>query len=206
MGRELLERIRPGALTDGASSDETHYNLASALIKSIRGSDPDAAIYYLARLIKGGEEPRFIARRLVILASEDIGNANPNALNLAVSTFRAVADIGYPECRIILSQLVLYLAHSPKSNSAIMAIDKAMAAVEAGTILDVPDFLKDGHYAGAKSLGRAVGYRYPHDFGGWVEQQYTAKPVHFVELSDIGFEQTLKEWRARLIKEGGKKG
>lgn len=198
---DALKSLRPYALTDGAGADETHYNLASALIKSIRGSDADAAIYYLARLIRGGEEPRFIARRLLILASEDIGNANPNALNLAASTYRSVADIGYPESRIILSQLVIYLACSPKSNTALEAIDAAMGAVEEGLIMEVPQHLKDAHYHGAKKLGRGVDYKYPHAFGGWVEQEYTAEPVKFVELKEIGFEKTLADWKARITGE-----
>lgn len=193
-----LKRLRPHSLNDGASESETHYNLASALIKSIRGSDPDAAIYYLARLIRGGEDPRFIARRLAILASEDIGNANPNALTMANSTYELVAKIGYPEARIILSQLVIYLACSPKSNSAYLAIDKALEAIDGGLLLEVPDHLKDAHFAGAKELNRGVEYKYPHDHGGFVEQQYTTKPVKFVDFIPIAFEKTLKEWLEKI--------
>ncbi|MGE4294263.1 MAG: replication-associated recombination protein A [Campylobacterales bacterium] len=195
---ELLKSIRPQALSDGASEDETHYNLASALIKSIRGSDPDAALYYLARLIKGGEEPRFLARRLLILASEDIGNANPNALILANAAFQSVAAIGWPESRIILAQLAIYLACSPKSNTAIKAIDEAMGAVEGGLVLEVPAHLKDAHFAGAKKLGRGVEYKYPHDFGGYVKQTYTAQPVHFVDLLPVGYEKTLADWLEKI--------
>lgn len=140
---KLLKSIRPTMLNDGASSSETHYNLISAMIKSIRGSDMDAAIYYLARLIKAGEDPVFIARRLLILASEDIGNANPQALNIASNCFYAVSKIGYPESRIILSQTVIYLASSPKSNTAITAIDKAIKSIEEGELLEIPEYLKE---------------------------------------------------------------
>lgn len=193
-----LKSLRKTSLNDGASESETHYNLASALIKSVRGSDPDAAIYYLARLIKGGEDPRFIARRLLILASEDIGNANPEALILANSAYQAVANLGYPEARITLAQLTIYLACSPKSNSAYVAIDKALGAISDGLILDVPDYLKDAHFAGAKDLGRGIGYKYPHDFGGFVEQEYTIQPVKFVEFVEVAYEKRLAEWLAKI--------
>jgi len=195
---DTLKKLRPNSLTDGAGESETHYNLASALIKSIRGSDEQASVYYLARLIAGGEEPRFIARRLAILAAEDIGNANPNALQLANAAFGLVEKIGMPESRIILSQLAIYLACSPKSNSAYMAIDDALALISNGEIYEVPPHLKDAHFAGAAKLGRGVGYKYPHDFGGWTAQKYTAKPVDVVKLKDIGFEKTLKEWLAKI--------
>lgn len=193
-----LKQLRPYSLTDGAGESETHYNLASALIKSIRGSDEQAAVYYLARLIAGGEEPRFIARRLAILAAEDIGNANPNAIQLANAAFGLVEKIGMPESRIILSQLAIYLACSPKSNSAYLAIDDALAMIASGEIYPVPPHLKDAHFAGAKSLGRGIGYKYPHDFGGWTEQKYTEKPVDVVKLKDIGFEKTLQEWLDKI--------
>jgi len=195
---DTLKRLRPSSLTDGAGESETHYNLASALIKSIRGSDEQAAVYYLARLIAGGEEPRFIARRLAVLAAEDIGNANPNALILANATFSLVEKIGMPESRIILSQLAIYLACSPKSNSAYLAIDDAIELIDRGEIYDVPPHLKDAHFKGAKELGRGIGYKYPHDFGGYVEQKYTTKPVNVVKLNEIGFEKTLKEWLAKI--------
>ncbi len=195
---DTLKRLRPNSLTDGAGESETHYNLASALIKSIRGSDEQAAVYYLARLIAGGEEPRFIARRLAILAAEDIGNANPNALQIANAAFGLVEKIGMPESRIILSQLAIYLACSPKSNSAYTAIDDALALISSGEIYEVPPHLKDAHFAGAAKLGRGIGYKYPHDFGGWVEQKYTAKPIDIVKLKDIGFEKTLKEWLEKI--------
>lgn len=194
-----LKSIKPTALSDGASESETHYNLASALIKSIRGSDENAAVYYLARLFVAGEDPRFIARRLLILASEDIGNANPNALNIANSTYQAVKEIGWPESRIILSQTVIYLANSPKSNNAYNAINAAVQAINQGEILDIPNYIKDGHYSGAEKLG-IKGYKYPHDFGGWVEQKYLSKDLRFVGDEKKGFEKILEEWKNNLIK------
>ncbi|WP_442764320.1 replication-associated recombination protein A [Sulfurospirillum cavolei] len=186
---ETLKSLRPSALKDGVSSDNTHYNLISAMIKSVRGSDVDAALYYLARLIDGGESPDFIARRLIILASEDIGNANPNALNLAASTLTAVSKIGYPEARIILSQCLIYLACSPKSNSAYQAINDALSYVKNEKALTVPEHLKSPS---------PKGYLYPHDFGGWVEQSYSEKPLHFYRNLPIGFEKTLNEWLEKI--------
>lgn len=199
---ETIKQLRPSSLTDGSAESETHYNLTSALIKSIKGSDEQAAIYYLARLIAAGEEPRFIARRLAILAAEDIGNANPNALQIASAAFGLVEKIGMPESRIILSQLAIYLACSPKSNSAYTAIDDALALISSGEIYEVPPYLKDAHFAGAAKLGRGIDYKYPHDFGGWVDQKYTAKPVDVVKLKEIGFEKTLKEWLRKIKGDG----
>lgn len=187
---ELLKSLRPNALKDGVSSDDSHYNLISAMIKSIRGSDIDAALYYLARLIDGGESADFIARRLVILASEDIGNANPNALNLASSTLLSVSKIGFPEARIILSQCVIYLASSPKSNSSYLAINEALNYVQNSPKLEVPNHLKSPS---------PKGYMYPHDFGGFVKQEYLAKKLKFYTNKEIGFEKTLNEWHEKII-------
>ena len=181
---ELLKSLRPAAQSLGSSEAGVHYDLASALIKSIRGSDPDAAIYYLARLIEGGEPPEFIARRLVILSSEDIGNANPQALTLTTSAMMSVKQIGYPEARIILAQAVIYLCASPKSNTAYNAINAAQSAVKNGVILDIPEHLRQQH----------KGYLYPHDFGGWVEQKYLSKPLKFVEFKNSGYEAKMGEW------------
>ncbi len=186
---ETLKSLRPTMLKDGMSSDDSHYNLASAMIKSIRGSDVDAALYYLARLIDGGESVEFITRRLVILASEDIGNANPHALNLAVSTMTATSKIGYPESRIILSQCVIYLASSPKSNAAYKAINTTQAYIENEPRLTVPDTLKSPS---------PQGYLYPHDYNGWVEQKYLQKDVQFYTSSGMGFEKTLDEWLKKI--------
>ncbi len=182
---EVLKSLRPNALQAGSSEAGVHYDLISALIKSVRGSDENAAIYYLARLIEGGESADFIARRLVILASEDIGNANPQAMTLTASCLTSVSKIGFPEARIILAQAVIYLCGSPKSNAAYLAINKALESVRAGNILDIPPALQanDGQ-----------GYLYPHDFGGYVKQEYLSKPLKFVELKDIGYEKKMKDW------------
>ena len=145
---------------------EQHYDIISAFIKSLRGSDPNAAVYWLARMIKGGEDPLFIARRMVILAAEDIGLANPNALLLAQSTFAAVQQIGMPEGRIPLSECAIYLATSPKSNSSIMAIDTAMALVESSGDLSVPLHLRNAPTKLMKELGYHQGYKYAHDYEG----------------------------------------
>ena len=187
---ELLKSLRPNALQAGSSEAGVHYDLASALIKSIRGSDADAAIYYLARLIEGGESADFIARRLVILASEDIGNANPQALTLTTSTLTSVKQIGYPEARIILAQAVIYLCASPKSNSAYLAINKALKAVREGEIAEIPKNITQQN----------EGYLYPHDFGGYVKQEYLSKPMQFVALKEIGYEKKMKEWLELLCK------
>ena len=186
---ETLKQIRPHAMQAGSSESESHYELTSAMIKSIRGSDIDAAIYYLARLVDGGEPAEFIARRLAILASEDIGNANPPALNLASATLNIVKHIGYPEARISLSQLVIYLASSPKSNSAYMAINSALKAIKEGEIHPIPSHIKT----------HAKNYVYPHDFGGWVKQSYLSKPLHFYDTKQIGFEKTLWQWHEKII-------
>ncbi len=152
---------------------EMHYDIISAFIKSIRGSDPDAAIYWLARMVKGGEDLEFIARRLVIVAAEDIGLANPNALLLANATFDSLRKIGWPEGRIILAECTVYLANSPKSNSAYMAIDRALEAVESTGNLPVPIHLRNAPTKLMKELGYGQGYKYAHDFkGNYVEQQY----------------------------------
>ena len=184
----ILKQIRPHAMQAGSSESESHYDLTSAMIKSIRGSDIDASVYYLARLVEGGEPAEFIARRLTILASEDIGNANPPALNLASSTLNIVKHIGYPEARISLSQLVIYLASSPKSNAAYLAINNAQKAIKNGEIYPIPSHIKT----------HAKTYLYPHDFGGWVAQSYLEKPLHFYNTQQIGFEKTLWEWHEKI--------
>ncbi|GAA7071162.1 replication-associated recombination protein A [Helicobacter pylori] len=185
---KTLQSLRPHSLNDGSYSDDTHYNLTSALIKSLRGSDENASIYYLARLIAGGENPEFIARRLVIFASEDIGNANPNALNLAASCLFSVKQIGYPEARIILSQCVIYLACSPKSNTAYRAINQALDCVQKGSLYPIPKHL----------LPNSKDYLYPHDYNGYVKQDYLEKPLNLVSSQGIGFEKTLLEWLDKI--------
>jgi len=158
---------------------DQHYDVASALIKSIRGSDVDATLHYLARMVDAGEDPRFIARRLMISASEDIGMADPTSLQIAVAAAQAVALIGFPEARITLSQAAIHLALAPKSNAAILAIDAALADVRKGLAGPVPPHLRDGHYKGAAKLGHAQGYVYPHNVPGAVAaQQYAPDAVH----------------------------
>ena len=185
---DLLKELRENVIGDGVSSSDTHYDLASAMIKSLRGSNIDAALYYMSRLINGGESVDFITRRLVIFASEDIGNANPNALNLAVNTMIACNKIGYPESRIILSQCAIYLASSPKSNSAYKAVNKALEEIKAGKLLDIPKHWDSQH----------IGYLYPHNFGGYVEQEYLKEDLELYESSNIGFEKTLNEWLNKI--------
>lgn len=154
---------------------DQHYDTISAFIKSMRGSDPDAAIYYLAKMLYAGEDPRFVARRIVICASEDVGNADPMALVVATSALRAVEFIGMPEARIPLAQATIYIAGAPKSNACYKAIEAALKDISTEETMEVPDHLKDSHYPGAKELGHGKGYKYPHDYGGYVEQDYLKK-------------------------------
>lgn len=180
--KNVTERLQENPLAYDRNG-EMHYDIISAFIKSIRGSDPDAAIYWLARMVKGGEEPEFIARRLVIVASEDIGLANPNALLLANATFDAVHKVGWPEGRIPLAECTVYLANSPKSNSSYMALDRAMQAVEATGNLPVPLHLRNAPTKLMKDLGYHEGYKYAHDYkGNYVAQQYLPD-----ELADTRF-------------------
>ncbi|MDT7580232.1 MAG: putative ATPase [Pseudonocardiales bacterium] len=171
--RAAVERAVTEAAVRYDRAGDQHYDVISAFIKSIRGSDPDAALHYLARMLVAGEDPRFVARRLMVHASEDVGLADPTALPAAVAAAQVVALVGLPEARIALAQVTLHLATAPKSNAVITAIDAAMADVRAGAADPVPPHLRDGHYAGAQKLGNAVGYRYPHDAeGAVVGQQY----------------------------------
>ena len=154
---------------------DQHYDTISAFIKSMRGSDPDAAIYYLAKMLYVGEDPRFLARRIVICASEDVGNADPMALVVATSALRAVEFVGMPEAKIPLAQATIYVAKAPKSNACYKAIEAAMEDVEKEQTMEGPYHLKDSHYLGAKKLGHGQGYKYPHDYEGYVEQDYLPK-------------------------------
>ena len=157
---------------------EWHYDVISAFIKSVRGSDPNAAVYWLARMLTAGEDVKFIARRLIILAAEDIGLANPNALLIATSCFDAVNYIGMPEARIILSEATIYLALSPKSNSAYLAIDEALAEIKKSGNLNVPHHLRNAPTKLMKELGYGVGYKYPHSYpGNFIEQQYLPEEI-----------------------------
>lgn len=168
--RGVLERAGSTRLLSYDKDGDVHYDVASAFIKSMRGSDPDAAVYWLARMVHGGEDPRFIARRILIFASEDVGNADPRALMVAHAAFKAAESIGWPECRINLSQAAVYMALAPKSNAAITAIDAALDEVRTGPARRVPDHLRDRHRPGSEKYGR---YLYPHSYpGGWVEQRY----------------------------------
>ena len=180
---------------------EQHYDIISAFIKSLRGSDPNAAVYYLARMIKGGEDPLFIARRMVILAAEDIGLANPNALLLAQSTFDAVKQIGLPEGRIPLSECAIYLATSPKSNSAIMAIDNAMALVEQTGDLSLPLHIRNAPTKLMKELGYHVGYKYAHDYqGNFVDLEFLPEQIKGRKLYEPSENNREKEIRQQLSK------
>ncbi len=180
---------------------DNHYDTISAFIKSMRGSDPDAAVFYLAKMLYAGEDVKFIARRIMICASEDVGNADPMAISVAVAAAQAVERVGMPEAQIILSQAVLYVATAPKSNSAVNAIMAANAAVRAHKTT-VPSHLQDAHYKGSANLGRGTGYKYAHDYPNhYVEQQYLPeeiKDMQFYEPSDMGYEKAIQEHFQRI--------
>ena len=188
---------------------DNHYDTISAFIKSMRGSDPDAAVYYLAKMLYAGESVTFIARRMMICASEDVGNADPNALNVAVSAALAVERVGMPEAQIILAQAVTYIATAPKSNSAVCAIGDAMETVKETGSLPVPVHLQDAHYKGSAKLGHGVGYQYPHDFPNhYVEQQYLPYELNgkeFYKPSGNGYEVKIREHLSKIRKEAEKK-
>ncbi|RME66668.1 MAG: hypothetical protein D6778_04385 [Nitrospirae bacterium] len=172
---------------------QTHYDLASALQKSMRGSDPDATVYYLARMIEAGEDPMFIARRIVVCAAEDVGNADPQALMVATSAMVATEKIGLPEARIPLAQAAIYVATAPKSNASYLAIERAIESVRNEPLMEVPDHLKDAHYSGAEKLGRGTGYLYPHNYPDhYVKQKYLQEDRTFYEPTEQGYEKTIK--------------
>lgn len=170
-----------------------HYDTASAFIKSLRASDPDAAMYWLAKMLEAGEDLRFIARRLVIFASEDIGNADPRALTLACNAMTAAEKIGMPEARIVLSQVVAFCATCPKSNAAIVAVDEALCDIRTGRTQDVPKAFRDTHYAGAKQLGHGKGYEYDHAAGGFSGQSGLTERRSYYRPADIGYERTIRQ-------------
>lgn len=186
---------------------DNHYDTISAFIKSMRGSDPDAAVYYLARMLYAGEDVKFIARRIMICASEDVGNADPNALVVAVSAAQAVERIGMPESQIILSQAAAYVATAPKSNAAYMGIAKAMKTVADTRIMPVPAHLQDRHYKGAEKLGHGLGYKYAHDYPNhYVTQQYLPdgmEGMRFYEPSENGYEKKIREHMEFIKREAG---
>lgn len=198
------DSIQRKAVVYDGTGDE-HFDLASAFIKSIRGSDPDAAIYWMARMLEGGEEPRFIARRLIILASEDIGCADPMSLVVATAALQAVEFIGLPECQLNLAQAVVHLATAPKSNASAKAIWAARKDAAEGRTVTVPAHLRDAHYKGAGRLGHGQGYRYAHDSAtGYVEQEYLPVLVQYFEPTDRGYEAKIREYLASLREnEGG---
>ena len=187
---EAEESIQKKAVVYDKDEDE-HYDTISAFIKSVRGSDPDAAIYWLAKMLVAGEDPRFIARRLVILASEDIGNADPRGLSIATAALQAVDFIGMPEARLTLSQATTYLATAPKSNAATLAIDEAMRDIKSGKVLPVPRHLRDAHYKGSKQLGH-TGYQYAHDCEHhFADQEYAPTDKRYYKPTRQGYEATL---------------
>ena len=196
-----VERAVAQAAVRYDRAGDQHYDVASALIKSMRGSDVDAALHYLARMLEAGEDPRFIARRIVIAASEDVGMADPSALHTAVAAMHAVAQIGMPEARIILGQAVVHNALAPKSNAAYLGINAAIADIRAGRGGGVPVHLRGSGYAGAARVGHGVGYRYPHDeTDGVSAQQYLPEDLvgvaDYYQPTDRGFESRLQErWR-----------
>ncbi|MGV3608984.1 MAG: replication-associated recombination protein A [Planctomycetaceae bacterium] len=193
------ESVQRKAISYDPTGDD-HYDTASAIIKSIRGSDPDAGLYWLAKMLEAGEDLRFICRRLVILASEDVGNADPHALPLAVAAMQAVEFIGLPEAQLTLSQTVAYLACAPKSNAATVAISEARQDIRQGSLLPVPRALRDKHYSGAKQLGHGEGYKYAHNHpGGVAEQDYLGVDRQYYRPTDRGFEQELSE-RLKVIR------
>lgn len=181
---------------------DNHYDTISAFIKSMRGSDPDAAVYYLAKMLHLGESITFIARRIMICAAEDVGNADPRALQVAVAASLAVERLGMPEARIPLAQAAIYVACAPKSNSAIMAIDEALSVVRKQKTGSVPNHLKDAHYGGAKKLGHGIGYQYAHDYPGhYVKQQYLPDELtgyQFYHPGNLGYEKEIKDYFRKL--------
>ena len=184
---------------------DNHYDTIAAFIESMCGSDPDAAIYYLSRMLSAGEDIKFIARRMLVAASEEVGNADPMAIVVAAAAATAVERVGMPESRIILAQAAAYIASAPKSNSAYLGIEKGMKTVQKTGNLPIPMYLRDSSYKGAAKLGRGVGYKYAHNYGNhWVEQQYLPDEIReerFYEPNDIGYEQKIKEYFRKIGKD-----
>jgi putative ATPase len=179
---------------DHDGTGDAHYDVTSAFIKSLRGSDPDAALYWLARLLEAGEEPRFLMRRIIICAAEDVGNADPQALILAAAALQAVEFVGLPECQLHLAQAVAYIATAPKSNACTLAISRARQDVKEGRTLAVPLHLRDSHYRGAEQLGHGEDYQYSHNFpGGWVPQAYLPEEKRYYEPVDRGYESRIRQ-------------
>lgn len=201
LDRETLEEAAQKKLLLYDKDADAHYDTVSAFIKSLRGSDPDAALYYLAVMLTGGEDAKFIARRLIVFASEDVGNADPRGLEVAVAAARAVEFVGLPECRINLAQAVTYLSLAPKSNASYVAVSEAMREVEEQGAQAPPAYLRDAHYRGAKALGHGVGYVYPHAEGGYVDQEYLPEKLRgreFYRPTGEGEEARLGEFLQRM--------
>jgi putative ATPase len=191
---EVAQESIQRKVLDFDPTGDGHYDLASAFIKSMRGSDPDAAVYWLARMLESGEDPRFIARRTIICASEDVGNADPQALVVAAAAVQACEFVGLPECQLALAQAVLYIASAPKSNASTVAITKAREDVRSGRTLSVPIHLRDRSYQGAAKLGHGEGYQYSHNAPeGWIDQEYLPEERHYYEPTDRGYEAIIKE-------------
>ncbi len=189
---------RKAIVYDGTGDE--HYDAASALIKSMRGSDPDAAVYWVARMLQAGEDPRFIARRIAILASEDIGNADPHAIQVAAAAYAIVERIGMPEAQLTLGQAAIYMATAPKSNASAKAIWSAMSDVKEGRTIPVPRHLRDGHYPGGKRLGNGVGYKYAHDDPrGYVDQDYLGVDKTYYVPTDRGHEGEMARRMAEML-------
>lgn len=198
--KSIEESIQKKQVQYDADGDQ-HYDTASAFIKSMRGSDPDAALYWMAKMIYAGEDPRFIARRIVICASEDVGNADPQALLVATSAMQATEFVGLPEARIILAQAAIYVACAPKSNASYLGIDKALSDVKDKRIGAVPKHLKDTHYKGSAKLGHGEGYKYAHDYPNhYVDQEYMPFKATYYEPTTLGYEAKIKERLEKLRK------
>jgi putative ATPase len=188
------ESIQRKALEYDPTGD-SHYDAISAMIKSMRGSDPDAAVYWLARMLEAGEDPMFIARRIAILASEDIGNADPRAIQIAAAAYQITHRIGMPECQLTLAQAAIYMACAPKSNASATAIWSAMSDVKHGRTIPVPKHLRDSHYKGAKQFGHGAGYQYAHNFDrGYVDQDYLGVDKQYYQPTDRGYEQRIDQY------------
>lgn len=202
MSLESVRELMGGKSLNYDKNGDAHYDVISAFIKSMRGSDPDAALYWMARMIEAGEDPKFIARRMVIFASEDIGNADPQALLVAASAASAVQFVGLPECRLNLAQAAIYLSVAAKSNAVIKGIDAAIADARTGAGYEVPPHLRDAHYPGAKKLGHGKGYKYPHNFEGrWVDETYLPEKLagrRYYEPSNSGLEKKIGEHLRKL--------
>lgn len=204
-----VEKVMSAPYMKYDKDGQAHYDNVSAFIKSMRGSDPDAVLYYLARMIESGEDVKFIARRIMICASEDVGNADPMALTVATSAALAAERVGLPEARIMLSQAALYIATAPKSSSAIKGIDAAVSYVKKHPSSDVPPHLRDAHYKSAEKLGHGIGYKYPHDYSEhYVRQQYLpdeAMMEQFYENSHMGYEKVQADYLNWIQRTGGKR-